>query len=56
MAYIFPVRNLSGVEHIRDHMMLIHVGKLVGASDTYNIFTIPQKSNPAVLLMAVSAS
>jgi len=56
MAFIFTVRNLSVVKHVSDYVMLIHVGKLVGRSNTYKIFSIPKQPNPVVSMMAISAS
>jgi ABC-type antimicrobial peptide transport system ATPase subunit len=45
MTYIFIARNLSVVKHIGDnHVVLIHVGKLVGTSNTQRYSTFP--NNP----------
>lgn len=53
IAYLFIAHDLAVVEHISDHVLVMHRGKIVESADAESIYTNPQHEYTKNLLAAI---
>ncbi len=53
IAYLFIAHDLAVVEHISDHVLVMHHGKIVESAPSEEIYANPQNEYTRKLLAAV---